>query len=226
MLCALLAARAAVAQNYFDVMPVTCSVQRGGASYRASIDYPVGGPDAVVRSARAWIGQMLECDASMPDTPVGGMDADDFGRLLDTVARDYTNAASAGTATRRVELTWMYEDPTCVTYEAVITDRDSVAWTTSDVACFAKSDGHRVAPGEIFSCDERQIKRLMWQYRGSLPMEVARPDDLYVGNCGFIDGWVLVVGPARGTSGAVYRLRYPEVEQWLVKSGGEGYLAK
>ena len=127
-------------------------------------------------------------------------------------------------ARRRVEITWVYEDPTCVTYEAVTTDLDSVAWTTTDIACFSKRDGHRVQPSEIFNCDESQIKRLMWQYRGSLPMEVAKAEELYVGDCGFIDGWVIIVGPARGTSGAAYRLRYPEIERWLVPARGEGYL--
>lgn len=56
-------------------------------------------------------------------------------------------------------------------------------------------------------------------------MEVAKADDLYVGDCGYIDGWVLVVGPAQGTSGAAYRLRYPEIEQWLKKAKEDGYLA-
>ena len=56
-------------------------------------------------------------------------------------------------------------------------------------------------------------------------MEVAKADDLYVGDCGYIDGWVLVVGPAQGTSGAAYRLRYPEIEQWLKKAKRDGYLA-
>ena len=121
---------------------------------------------------------------------------------------------------------WMYEDPTCVTYEAVTTDRDSVDWSTTSVACFSKRDGHRVGANEIFGCDEAQIKRLMWQYRGNLSMEVAQADDLYVGDCGFIDGWVLVVGPAQGTSGAAYRLRYPEIEQWLKKPQSDGYLAR
>lgn len=215
---------AAAAQDYFDVMPLTCTEKRDGVVYNAAVDFPVGGNDAVMRSARAWIGEVLEVDATMAATPTASMSADDFSRLLDALAKDFVEK-NADTR-RRVEITWMYEDPTCVTYEAVTTDRDSVDWTSTDIACFSKRDGHRVQPDEIFSCDEAQIKRLMWQYRGNLPMEVAKAEELYVGDCGFIDGWVIVVGPARGTSGAEYRLRYPEIERWLVPAKGEGYLAR
>ena len=215
---------AALAQDYFDVVPMTCTERHGNVVYNAAVDFPVGGNAAVVRSAKEWIGDVLEVDATMADVPVAGMDADTFSKLLDAVAKDFV--ANNEGARRRVEVTWMYEDPTCVTYEAVTTDRDSVEWSTTDIACFSKRDGHRVQPKEIFKCDEGQIKRLMWQYRGNLEMEVSKPDELYVGDCGFIDGWVVVVGPARGTSGAEYRLRYPEIEQWLVPSRGEGYLAR
>lgn len=211
-------------QNYFDVMSMTCTEKKGGTVYNAAVDFPVGGNDAVMRSARAWIGEVLDVDNTMEDVKTGNMSTDDFAGFLDAVAKDFVEN-NAG-ARRRVEVTWLYEDPSCVTYEVVTTDRDSVDWTTSDVACFAKRDGHRVQLKDIFNCDEQQIKKLMWQYRGNLRMEVAKADDLYVGNCGFIDGWVVVIGPAQGTSGAEYRLRYPEIEKWLVPARGEGYLAK
>lgn len=214
---------AAFSQNYFDVVPMTCTERHGSAAYNAAVDFPVGGSEAVMRSAKAWIGDVLEVDADMTDVATANMDADAFSKLLDSVAKDFAQKNEG--ARRRVEITWLYEDPTCVTYEAVTTDRDSVDWTTSDIACFSKRDGHRVQTKEIFKCDEKKIKQLMWQYRGDLQMEVARPEELYVGDCGFIDGWVIVIGPARGTSGAEYRLRYPEVEQWLVPAKGEGYLA-
>ncbi len=214
----------AFAQDYFDVVPMTCTEKHDGAVYNAAVDFPVGGNDAVMRSAKEWIGDVLEVDATMTDVPAANMGADAFSKLLDAVAKDFVEKNEG--SKRRVEITWMYEDPTCVTYEAVTTDRDSVDWSTTDIACFSKRDGHRVQPKEIFKCDERQIKRLMWQYRGNLEMEVDKPEELYVGDCGFIDGWVIVVGPARGTSGAEYRLRYPEIEQWLVPARGEGYLAK
>lgn len=214
----------AVSQDYFDVVPLKCSEKHASSAYIANVDFPVGGGDVVMRAAKEWIGETLEVDATMAEKPAADMDADSFARLLDAVAKDFVDKNPG--AHRSVEVTWLYEDPTCVSYEAVTTDRDSVEWKTSDVVCFSKRDGHRVQPGEIFQCDEKQIKKLMWQYRGDLQMEVARPDELYVGNCAFIDGWVVVIGPARGTSGAEFRLRYPEVEQWLVPARGEGYLAK
>lgn len=214
----------ASAQAYFDVMPLTCTEKQGGTVYNAAVDFPVGGDAAVVRNAKKWIGEVLMSDADMPEVSMSTMSTDDFGKLLDAVAKDFVKNNEG--SRRRVEITWMYEDPTCVTYETVTTDRDSVDWSTTSVACFSKRDGHRVGANEIFGCDEAQIKRLMWQYRGNLHMEVAQADDLYVGECGFIDGWVLVVGPAQGTSGAAYRLRYPEIEQWLKKPQSDGYLAR
>ena len=174
-------------------------------------------------AAKEWIGEILEVDGTMAEQDVSGMSADDFGRLLDAVAADFVKT---GDGHREVNITWLYEDPTCVSYEAVVTDRDSVAWTASSVATFSKRDGHRITPEEVFSCDEKQIKRLMWQYRCDLPMEVSSPDALYVGDVAFIDGWVIVIGPARGTSGAEYRLRYPEIEKWLIPAKGEGYLSR
>lgn len=214
---------AVAAADYFDVVPLSCREGSGSVRYEASVDFPVGGGMAVMAAAKEWIGEMLEADATMAEQDVSGMSADDFGRLLDAVAADYVKT---GEGRREVSITWLYEDPTCVSYEAVVTDRDSVAWTTSSVATFSKRDGHRITPEEVFSCDEKQIKRLMWQYRGDLQMEVSSPDALYVGDVAFIDGWVIVIGPARGTSGAEYRLRYPEIEKWLIPAKGEGYLSR
>ena len=214
---------AVAADDYFDVVPLSCREGSGSVRYEASVDFPVGGGMAVMAAAKEWIGEMLEADATMAEQDVSGMSADDFGRLLDAVAADFVKT---GDGHREVSITWLYEDPTCVSYEAVVTDRDSVAWTTSSVATFSKQDGHRITPEEVFSCDEKQIKRLMWQYRGDLQMEVSSPDALYVGDVAFIDGWVIVIGPARGTSGAEYRLRYPEIEKWLIPAKDGGYLSR
>lgn len=214
---------AVAAADYFDVVPLSCREGSGSVRYEASVDFPVGGGMEVMAAAKEWIGEMLEADATMAEQDVSGMSADDFGRLLDAVAADYVKT---GDGLREVSITWLYEDPTCVSYEAVVTDRDSVAWTTSSVATFSKQDGHRITPEEVFSCDEKQIKRLMWQYRGDLQMEVSSPDALYVGDVAFIDGWVIVIGPARGTSGAEYRLRYPEIEKWLIPAKDGGYLSR
>lgn len=214
---------AVAADDYFDVVPLSCREGSGSVRYEASVDFPVGGGMEVMAAAKEWIGEMLEADATMAEQDVSGMSADDFGRLLDAVAADYVKT---GEGRREVSITWLYEDPTCVSYEAVVTDRDSVAWTASSVATFSKRDGHRITPDEVFSCDEKQIKRLMWQYRGDLQMEVSSPDALYVGDVAFIDGWVIVIGPARGTSGAEYRLRYPEIEKWLIPAKDGGYLSR
>lgn len=214
---------AVAADDYFDVVPLSCREGSGSVRYEASVDFPVGGGMEVMAAAKEWIGEMLEADATMAEQDVSGMSADDFGRLLDAVAADYVKT---GEGRREVSITWLYEDPTCVSYEAVVTDLDSVAWITSSVATFSKQDGHRITPEEVFSCDEKQIKRLMWQYRGDLQMEVSSPDALYVGDVAFIDGWVIVIGPAKGTSGAEYRLRYPEIEKWLIPAKGEGYLSR
>ena len=214
---------AVAAADYFDVVPLSCREGSGSVKYEASVDFPVGGGTEVMAAAKEWIGEMLEVDGTMAEQDVSGMSADDFGRLLGAVAADFVKT---GDGHREVNITWLYEDPTCVSYEAVVTDRDSVAWTASSVATFSKRDGHKITPEEVFSCDEKQIKRLMWQYRGDLPMEVSSHDALYVGDVAFIDGWVIVIGPARGTSGAEYRLRYPEIEKWLIPAKGEGYLSR
>lgn len=201
--------------DYFDVVTLKCSEKSAGASYEAWVDVPVGGGEAVVREAKRWICEVLGVDEA-PDA-----DADAVGKLMETAARDFL--ADAGRAHRTVKVTWAYEDPSCVTFEAEVADHDSVVWTTADVATFSKRDGHRVSAQEVFACDEAQIKRLMWRWRGDAVMEVSRADDLYVGNVGYIDGWVIVIGPAQGTSGAEFRIRYSDAEKWL-RQGSVGYL--
>ncbi|MBQ5579056.1 MAG: hypothetical protein IIT40_09475, partial [Prevotella sp.] len=121
-----------------------------------------------------------------------------------------------------IEVVRSFEDENCVTFEAKIIDVDSVKWISQDCATFSKRDGHRLQVNEIFNCDEKKIKELMWDYRGELPMEVGSPDELIVGDVGFVDGWIIVIGPAYHYTGAAYRIRYEEVEQYvkLGRSGG------
>lgn len=208
-------ATASMAQGYFDVMTMECREGSDGREYKAIVDFPVGGDGAVMRATKQWIGDILELDG------VEDASADGFRTMLVTAAKTWQDEVQGGN--RTVNITWLYEDPSCVTFESVVSDRDSVSWSTSDIATFSKRDGHRVTAQEIFRCDERQIKRLMWQSRGTLPMEVSNADALYVGDVGFIDGWVIVIGPARGTSGAEFRIRYSDAEQWL-NEGREGYV--
>jgi hypothetical protein len=54
-------------------------------------------------------------------------------------------------------------------------------------------------------------------------MAVGSAKELVVGEAGYIDGWVIVIGPAVNYTGAAYRLRYPEIEQYLRKGHSGGY---
>ena len=54
-------------------------------------------------------------------------------------------------------------------------------------------------------------------------MEVGKADDLYVGDMGFIDGWVVVIGPAHNYTGAAYKIRYQEAEPYLKHYAGGYY---
>ncbi len=204
------------AGDFIEVMTASVSEACGGCSYSASVDIPVAGDGAVIHAAKLWI-----CDAIGIDAPAN-IDNADFATLLRQGAAEYLRD-DAGTS-RTVEIIWAYEDPTCVTFTMHTTDRDSVNWTTDDVASFSKADGHRITPDEIFSCDEQQIKRLMWTSRTGIAMQVQSADELYVGNAGYIDGWVMVIGPAQQSSGTAYRLRYEQMEKYL-RIGDEGYYA-
>ena len=76
---------------------------------------------------------------------------------------------------------------------------------------------------EIFNCSEERIKQLMWEWRGDLPVEVDSANDLIVGEAGFIDGWIIVIGPARNYTGAPFRIRYQAAEPFLWGSKRGGY---
>lgn len=204
------------AGDFIEVMTASVNEARGDCSYSASVDIPVAGDGAVIHAAKLWI-----CDAIGIDTP-NNIDNADFATLLRQGAMEYLSD-DTGTS-RTVEITWAYEDPTCVTFTMHTADRDSVDWTTDDVASFSKTDGHRITPDEIFSCDEQQIKRLMWTARTDFTIQVRSADELYVGNAGYIDGWVLVIGPAQQSNGTTYRLRYEQIEKNL-RIGSEGYYA-
>jgi hypothetical protein len=49
------------------------------------------------------------------------------------------------------------------------------------------------------------------------------PDELVVGDAGYIDGWVVVIGPAQGYTGAAYRIRYQVAEPYLQGKRTGGY---
>lgn len=202
------------AEDFFDVQTYNCQESGGGSSFDARVDFPSVGPGACLIQARQWVCEVLGIDAPLR------VSCDDFPALLQRAASDYV---ASGSGQRRVEIEWAFEDPSCVTFLATVRDRDSVEWTSQDCATFSKADGHRLSADEVFNCPERQIKQLMWQFRGDLPMEVGRADDLYVGDVGFIDGWVVVIGPARNHTGAIYKIRYQVAEPYLRHYAGGYY---
>ncbi|MGI6223046.1 MAG: hypothetical protein ACOYJG_05515 [Prevotella sp.] len=201
------------AEDFFDVQSYNCQQQEGESSFDARVDFPSVGPAACLIQARQWVCEVLGIDAPLR------VSCDDFPKLLEQAADEYVKA---GYGQRSVEIEWAFEDPDCVTFLATVRDRDSVIWTSQDCATFSKEDGHRLSAEEVFNCSESQIKKLMWQFRGDLPMEVSRAEDLYVGDVGFIDGWIVVIGPARNYTGAAYKIRYQIAEPYL-KHYAAGY---
>ncbi|MBQ6653894.1 MAG: hypothetical protein IJM81_11020 [Prevotella sp.] len=198
------------AQEYFDVQTFSCKETLGASSYRANVDVPTEGDRATVRSVKKWICEMLE--VPVPANP----DQADFPRLIDRSCKEYLKHADR--SARKVEIVWSFEDPTCVTFMATISDKDSVMWTTTDCASFSKADGHRIRVDEIFTCDELQIKRLMWDARDDLKLDAHRAESLFVGDAGFVDGAIVVIGPAQNSGGAPFVIPYPDAEPYLRKS--------
>ena len=159
----------------------------------------------------AWLAQTLEVDG---DFTGNGQ------RLLQCACDSFMNSGQKWKRTVTVERT--YEDQRVVTFQSWIKDVDSETWRTADCASFSKRDGHRIKLNEIFKCDKSDICRLMWQYRGDLPLDADGPEDLVPVNAGFIDGWIVVIGPALHYTGAPFRLRYEEILPYL-RTSENGY---
>ena len=210
----LLCAQSSFAEDFFDVEGYNCRKHKGESSFSAQVDFPAVGPAACLIQARQWVCEVLGIDAPLR------VDGAMFARLLQKAAEDYIDSVQGR---RTVEIEWAFEDPTCVTFLATVRDRDSVEWTSQDCATFSKADGHRLTADDIFNCSEGQVKQLMWKYRDGLPMEVGKAADLYVGDVGFIDGWVVVIGPARNYTGAAYKIRYQEAEPYLKHYAADYY---
>lgn len=209
LLCSMLVPTGARAQDFFDVQTYSCKETLGASSFRANIDVPTEGSRAAVRSVKRWICEMLE-------VPVpGNIDQADFPHLLDRSCKEYLKHADR--SARKVEIVWSFEDPTCVTFMATISDKDSVMWTTTDCASFSKEDGHRITVAEIFNCDERQIKKLMWDAREDMKLDAHRAESLFVGEAGFLDGIIVVIGPAHNSNGAPFAIPYEDAEPYLRK---------
>jgi hypothetical protein len=204
------------AADFFTTSGFKFVRHEGELSFSANVDFPVEGKAVAVKSVKAWICEMLEVDAP------AHIDEANFEQLLQKSFEGYKQEAERGS--RRIDIYRSYEDGQVVTYQAEVTDKDSTTWRSDDCASFSKADGHRIQAKEIFNCSESKVKELMWRFRGDLKMGVSKPKDLIVGNAGYIDGWIVVIGPAEGYTGAAYRIRYQVAEPYLKgKRSGEYY---
>lgn len=215
-LCLLLCLLPAVllADDFFDVRGFTYKRAARGVEVRADIDFPTMGDAVAVESVRRWICEVIGVDVTET------VDERNFGRILQQACDSIFGREDRGKHILRV--TWSFEDPEVVTFESTLTDEDSVRWVSEDVATFSKKDGRRIQANEVFKCDERQIKNLMWEFRGDLPMEASKAEELYVGDVGFVDGWIVVIGPAVNHTGAAYRVRYEKAAPYLRATGHSG----
>jgi len=211
---ALLMALPTMAQDFLTTHEVNYKQGGKDIGWSASVEFPTGGDTRVVASVMKWIGEVLEVDGDYRR---------DFDRMLRAACDTFMTGGMQGE--RRVTVERSYEDNTCVTFEALVTDKGDETWRWADCASFSKRDGHRIQLDEIFDCAEHDIQRLMWHYRGDLPLDADGPDDLIPVNAGFVDGWVVVIGPARHYTGAPFRLRYEEIVDFLYTSEG-GYYSK
>ena len=205
----------AAAENFFTTTGYSFVRRSGRQSYAVKVDFPVDGEAHALDSVKAWICDILDVDEPQE------LDEANFENVMrqsyDTFLKEDSGLS------RRVEIVRSYEDEEIVTYQSQVVDRDTATWRDEDCASFSKKDGHRLSIREIFKCPERKIKQLMWQFRGDLPVGVSGSDELVVGDAGYIDGWVVVIGPARGYTGAAYRIRYQVAEPYLQGKRTGGY---
>ena len=180
-----------------------------------SVDFPIQGKLNVIRNIKQWICDVLETD--FPNR----LETTDFNRIIQKYCDQYQNDFASGF--RTVEIFRAYKDKEIVTFQADITDKDSITWITQDCASFSKEDGHKLSIEDIFNCSENKIKSLMWQFRGNLPMEVKDAQELVIGNVGYIDGWVIVIGPAQNHNGAIFKIKYETAEPFLHTTKNGGY---
>ena len=205
----------AVAEDFFGTSGFKFVQRKGEVSYSAEVEFPVSGNAKALQEVKTWICNVLEVD--MPSR----LEEYTFRETLLKAFDEYKEQVDSGT--RRIEIFRSYEDEQVVTFQSLVVDRDSAEWRSEDCASLSKLDGHRIQASEIFKCSEQKIKELMWQFRNGLPVDVSSPKDLVVGDAGFIDGWIVVIGPARGYTGATYRIRYQVAEPYLRGSGRGGY---
>ena len=188
----------AAAENFFTTTGYSFVRRSGRQSYAVKVDFPVDGEAHALDSVKAWICDILDVDEPQE------LDEANFENVMQQSYDTFLKEDSG--MSRRVEIVRSYEDEEIVTYQSQVVDRDMATWWDEDCAS-----------------PERKIKQLMWQFRGDLPVGVSGPDELVVGDAGYIDGWVVVIGPARGYTGAAYRIRYQVAEPYLQGKRTGGY---
>lgn len=192
---------------------------RGGVSLTVEADFPTDGSGPAIAEARRWMGELLEVETE----DAAAMDEGSLRAMLSASVAAWQQQGER--FARRVELVLKYEDEDLFTFEATVVDKDSTTWRSEDCASFSKRDGHRIQASEVFACSEDEIKALMWAFRGNLATGVSSARQLVVGSVAFVDGWVVVIGPAEGYTGAAYRIRYQAAEPCLRRSTTGRYLA-
>ena len=195
------------AQSFLTTRTVTLKQ----SAWNASVEFPTSGDEAVVEGVLRWIADVLEIEYRRRA---------DFASQLQASCDSFM--AERQSFTRSVVVERSYEDGGCVTFEALVTDSGNEKWRWADCASFSKRDGHRIRIDEIFNCDTSDICRLMWEYRGDLALDADGPEDLVPANAGFVDGWVVVIGPALNYTGAPFRLRYEDILPYL-RTSENGY---
>lgn len=195
------------AQGFFTTEKLNFSRREGKVAFTANIEYPVSGSQLALKGVREWLKDILEVDSVSLDN------RKETEKALEASWEEYRQEATNSHRTIKVER--MFEDEDIVTFQSEVVDRDSEVWKSDNCASFSKADGHRIQPQEIFNCPESKVKELMWRFRGDLDVDATGPQDLVVGDAGYIDGWIVVIGPARGYTGAAYKIRYQVAEPYL-----------
>lgn len=211
----------ASSENFFVTSSLSLSRHEHGMSYSVKVDFPEMGNNKAVAEIKRWICECLAEWTSVPANPQS-MDVDDFREFLDSCGAQYFANNSDGQR-EQIEIYRSYEDEEVVSYQFDWTSTDGSEERSRDQDCVSvsKKDGHRIQANEIFKCGEDKIKELMWEWRDDLPVEGLTPKDLVVGDVAFIDGWILVIGPANGYLGAAYRIRYQAAAPYL-RAGKHG----
>lgn len=222
--CMLLLPLRVAAEDFFVTSRVHVTRSSGGMSYSVKADIPVQGNAKAMAAIKKWICDCVCEYDNDPDAPQA-LDADGFKKLLEDCCRQYFSNNSGG-CQEEMEIYRSYEDEDVVTYEMSSSTRDKAdgdSFRDEDCISVSKADGHRIQANEIFKCGDDKIRQLMWQWHGDLPVEGLRPEELVIGDVAFTDGWIVVIGPANGYTGAAYRIRYQAAEPFLRKSKDGDY---